>query len=130
MDIEKPQHDFDENHKGEPMYRWAQIYMRQVMALLQFQCGNHEGNWLLYLGALEKLCIYFFPYNRLDYAQNIPEYIARMHKLESADPETWDEFLRANFTVSISNNEPFTRTGLDHAMEHPNKAAKGQGGIS
>ena len=52
------------------------------------------------------------------------------HKFESANPETWDEFLRGNFKVSTSNNVPFTRIGVDHAMEHLNKATKGQGGIS
>jgi len=82
------------------------------------------------LGALEKLCTYFLAYNRLHYAQNIPEYIARMHQLETADPETWKEFASGNFTVNTSNSVPFTRIGIDHAMEHLNKVTKGQGGIS
>ena len=85
MEFEKLLLDFDESHKEQPMYQWAQMYMRQVMALLQFQRATREGNWLLYMGALEKLCISFFAYNRLDYAQNIPEYIARMHELKSAE---------------------------------------------
>jgi len=63
------------------------MYMRQVMVLLQFQRATSEGNWFLYLGALKMLCIYFFAYNRLDYAQNIPEYIAPMHSLENGDLE-------------------------------------------
>lgn len=86
------------------------------MALLQFQRTTREGNWFLYLGALEKMCINFFAYNRLDYAQNIPKYIARMHELKTADPDTWDEFLRGNFTVNTSNSVPFTCIDVDQAM--------------
>lgn len=130
MELEKLLHEFDERHNDQPMYRWAQMYMRQVMALLQFQRATREGNWFLYLGALEKLCIYFFAYNRLDYAQNIPEYIARMHELKSTDMDTWDEFQRGSFTVNTSNNVSFTRIGVDQAMEHLNKITKGKGGIS
>ena len=130
MEIEKLLHEFDESHNEQPMYQWARMYMRQVMVLLQFQRATREGNWFLYLGALEKLCIYFFAYNRLDYAQNIPEYIARMHSLEHGDRDTWEEFLRGNFSVNTSNNVPFTRIGVDQAMEHLNKVTKGQGGIS
>ena len=94
MEIEKLLHEFDESRNEQPMYQWARTYMRQVMVLLQFQRATREGNWFLYLGALEKLCIYFFAYNRLDYAQNISEYIARMHSLENGDRDTWEEFLR------------------------------------
>jgi len=88
MDIENLLQEFDERHNEQPMYRWACMYMRQVMTLMQFHRATREGNWFLYLGALQKQCTYFFAYNRLHYAQNIPEYIARMHQLETADPET------------------------------------------
>jgi len=44
--------------------------------------------------------------------------------------QTWEEFLRGNFSVDTSNNVPFTRIGVDQAMEHLNKVTKGQGGIS
>ena len=62
-------------HDKDPMYQWARL--NQVMVLLQFQRATEEGNWFLYFASLEKLLVYFFMYNRLDYGQNIPEYIAR-----------------------------------------------------
>ena len=91
---------------------------------------THQGDWFLHLSSLEKLCVYFFAYNRLDYAQNIPEYVARMYQLERADPKVWLQFLSNEFTVNTSNRIPFTRLGLDHAQEHVNKNLKGQGAIS
>ena len=112
------------------MYKWTRMYMDQVMVLLQFQRAKREGNWFLYLAALEKLCVYFFAYNRLDYAQNIPEYIARMHDMKTTDPDIWQEFVNSEFTVNTSNAVPFTRIGVDQAMEHLSKSTKGQGGIS
>jgi len=127
MEIEKLLHEFDESHNEQPMYQWARMYMRQVMVLLQFQRATREGNWFLYLEALEKLCIYFFAYNRLDYAKNIPEYIAPMHSLENGDLGGVPE---RNFSVNTSNNVPFTRISVDRAMEHLNKVTKGQGRIS
>jgi hypothetical protein len=74
--------------------------------------------------------VYFFAYNRLDYAQNIPEYVACMYQLERTDPKVWLQFLSNEFTVNTSNIIPFTRLGLDHAQEHVNKNLKGQGAIS
>ena len=53
-----------------------------------------------------------------------------MYSLENGDRDTWEEFLRGNFSVNTSNNVPFTRIGVDQAMEHLNKVTKGQGGIS
>jgi len=67
--------------------------------------------------------------NRLDYAQNIPVYIVRMHELKKTDPDIWQEFVNGDFSVNTSNNVPFTRIGVDQAMEHLNKCTKGQGGI-
>jgi len=76
------------------------------------------------------MLVYYNGRHRLVYAQNIPEYIARMHQLETADTETWEEFASGNFMVNTSNSVPFTCIGIDHAMEHLNKVIKGQGGIS
>lgn len=84
----------------------------------------------LHLSSLEKLCVFFFAYNRLDFAQNMPEYGARMYQLQTTDPEVWLQFLSKDFTVSTSNKIPFTRLGVDHAQEHVNKNQKGQGAIS
>ena len=130
LNIEKQLHQFDAAHDKDPMHKWTRMYMNQVMVLLQFQRATREGNWFLYLAALEKLCVYFFAYNRLDYAQNIPEYIARMHELQSSDPYIWQEFVDGDFTVNTNAGIPFTRIGVDQAMEHLNKNTKGQGGIS
>ena len=130
LNLSKQLTDFDAKHSTNPMYQWARLYMKQVMTLLQFQRATRQGDWFLHLSSLEKLCTYFFAYNRLDYAQNIPEYVARMYQLQTTDPEIWQDFLQQEFTVNTSNQIPFTRLGIDQAQEHQNKNLKGQGSIN
>ena len=130
LNLEEQLRQFDTSHKSDPMFQWARMYMRQVMTLLQFQRAIREGNWHMYLESLEHLCKYFFAYATLDYAQNIPEVIARMDAIKTSDPELWQSFNNGDFAVSTSNRIPFTRIGVDQAMEHLNKSTKGQGGIS
>ena len=55
LNIEKQLLEYDVTHDKDPMYKWARMYMNQVMVLLQFQRATREGNWFLYLAALEKL---------------------------------------------------------------------------
>ena len=74
--------------------------------------------------------MYFFAYNRHDYAQNIPEYIARMNQLKTDNPQTWNRFMAGDFTVSTSYQVPFTRLGVDQAQEHVNKKLNGHGAVT
>ena len=76
LNIEEMMDEFHSNNVMYPMYKWAKMYMRQVTALLQ----------------LEQLCIWFFAYNRLDYAQNI------LH-------------------ICINCNNPFLMFGMNLKME-------------
>lgn len=104
--------------------------MWQVMILLQFQRATCQGDWYLHLSSLEKLCTYFFEYDRLDYTQNDPEYFARTYQLQTRDAEIWHEFLSQEFTVTTSNQIPVTHRGIDKAQEQGNKILKGQCGIT
>ena len=85
------------------------------------------------MASLEHLCKYFFAYSRLNYARNIPEFLAHMDDIchiITSDPEFWQSSTDGDFTVNTSNRIPFTRIGVDQAMEHLNKSTKGQGGNS
>ena len=91
--------------------------------------GTRDLNWLLYLASLEKMCVYFFAFNRHDYAQNIPEYIAHMYQLETSHPQIWNDLQSGEFVVN-TNPIVFTSIGPDQAQEHLNKVHKGDGAIS
>ena len=121
--------EFDSMNSVYPMYRWARMYMRQVTTLLQFVRSTRQRLWHLHLASLEQLCIWFFAYNRLDYAMNIPEYVARMYELQHTSADVWREFEQGGFTVS-TNPISFTAIGVDQAQEHVDKIHKGHGGMS
>ena len=53
-----------------------------------------------------------------------------MDAIKTSDPELWQSFNNGEFAVNTSNRIPFTRIGVDQAMEHLNKSTKGQVGIS
>ena len=77
---------FHDSHMQYPLYRWLRIYMEQVQNLLQFHRSVHEPNFFLYLAAIEEMSTYFFAYHRLDYAQNMMEFLARAYESKEVYP--------------------------------------------
>lgn len=126
--LQERMEEYDEENKDNPLYQFLRIYMKQVLNLLQFIRATRDGNWLMYLAALEEMCTYFFAYNRHDYAQHIPEYIAQMYSLKTSHPQIWNEFERGEFVVK-RNPVPFTSVGHDQAQEHMNRVHKGDGAL-
>ena len=102
--------------------------MRQVMSLLNFMCSIKDPDIYMYLASLENLCKYFFSYNRLDYALNISEYLARVDNTRTTDPEMWNTFQTGGFALK-ANSIPFTGIGVDQGQEFLNKILKGEGGL-
>lgn len=98
--------------------------MKQVMVLLQFQRATKRTGSVL--GSTRDAVYLLIFLQQNGFAQNILEYIALIHVFESADPDIWDEFLRGNFMVNTNSILPFTRVGVDLAMEHINKVTKDQ----
>jgi hypothetical protein len=118
----------DDKSSQSNMFKFFSTYIDQVLALLNFIRASRQGLWLLHLSSLEELCSLFFSQNRLKYAQHIPEYIAKMHDIQTSDPLLWKTFLDGNFCVKKSC-VPFTSIGVDHAIEHVNRSMKVMGGI-
>ena len=95
---------------------------------IKFQRAVHQRDWLLYLVSLDDQCPYYFAYNRSDYAQFIPEYLAQMYNLRESDPDTWEFFSHRHFAVQKSEVH-FTAIGVDHAQEHMNRVLKGENAL-
>ena len=128
LNLEKQLTDFDNSHSSYPMYLWARMYMKQVMNLLNFIRSLKNPNLFLYLGSLENLCKYFFSYNRLDYAQNITEYLARVDDAQTSDKSVWETLSTGGFALK-ANEIHFTGIGIDQGQEFLNKVLKGEGGL-
>ena len=128
INLEKQLHDFYCTHSQFPFYKWARIYMRQVMSLLNFMCSIKDSDIYLYLASLENLCKYFFSYNRLDYSLNIMEYIARVDNTRNTDQDMCNKFEVGGFALK-ANSIPFTGIGVDQGQEFLNKILKGEDGL-
>ena len=97
-----------------PMFKFAYDYMKTVAVLLSI-IQVPQGVWLLHLASLEHLC-------PLKYAQHVPEYIAKMYKLQESDSAVWDAFMEGNFCVK-KGSIPFT-------SQQENRKMKVLGGLS
>ena len=104
------------------------MYMRQVMSLLNFMCSIKDPDIYMYLSSLGNVCKYILSYNRLDYALNISEYLARVDNTRTTDPEMWNMFQTGGFALK-ANSIPFTGIGVDQGQEFLNKILKGEGGL-
>ncbi|KAH3738239.1 hypothetical protein DPMN_044869 [Dreissena polymorpha] len=89
--------EFDKENEQQPMFANYRGYIRQVMTLLAFQWSIIDKHLFLYLALLERLSTYFFTFNRLDYAQNILEFVARSYESKETEPEIWISLLRGDF---------------------------------
>ena len=49
---------------------------------------------------------------------------------KNSDPELWQSFCNGELAVNASNHIPFTRIGVDQAMDYFSKLTIGQGAIS
>ena len=71
----------------QPMFKFANDYIKFVKCILMFLRATREGNWKLHLESLKALSKYFFAHDRLNYARMVPLYLAQMELLESSDPD-------------------------------------------
>ena len=55
INLEKQLYDFDKAHNDFPSYKWARMYMRQVMSLLNFMCSINNPDIHMYFSSLENL---------------------------------------------------------------------------
>ena len=116
LELEKQLKEFDEMNDKYPMYKWACMYMKQVSNLLQCIRASQDCNWLLHLAFLEKMCVYFFAYNRHDYAQNIPDHIEHMYHLETSHSHICYDLQSGEFVVK-TNPIAFTSRSSPGASE-------------
>lgn len=128
-DLEEKLDQFSTKREAvSPTFKVMRMYMTVVLTLLQFIKASRQGDWILHLTALEKLCTYFFSQNRLKYAQHIPEYISKMYSLQTSDPDVWEQFCEGNFCVRKTELS-FCSLGVDQALEQENKRLKVLGGL-
>ena len=110
-DLKKKLYQFSTKREmTSPTFKVMRMYMDIVRTLLQFIKASRQGDWMLHLTSLDKLCAYLFSQNRLKYAQHIPEYLAKMYSLQESDPDVWEQFFNGDFCVWVSTMHWSKRT--------------------
>ena len=76
-----------------------------------------EGDWDLHLHAIRLMIPWCFAYDRLNYARYLPAYYAEMTNLAASRPEIYQAFRDGNFSVQLSESNPFGRIPVDQTTE-------------
>ena len=117
-----------EQELGE-MAHFLRSYMKQVESLLHLIRVGRQGEWELYIGALEENVKYYFVHDLYKYSRLVPVYLAQMLLLKSTDRETWNALEGGDFMVTKSGI-PFTYLFVDQTLEQLIREVKVAGGIT
>ena len=99
-----------------------------LIGLLRASC---EGNWNLHLHAVRNMIPRCFAYDKLNYARYMSPYYAQMTSLPEKNPRVYEAFKAGQFSVQMSNNNPFGRIPADQATDGTvNKDTQTPGGTA
>ena len=98
--------------------------------LLGLLRASREGNWNLHLHAVRNMIPWCFAYDKLNYARYMSPYYAQMTNLPENNPRLYEAFKAGQFSVQMSNNNPFGRIPVNQATDVTvNKDTHTPGGI-
>ncbi|KAL8619632.1 hypothetical protein ACOMHN_019687 [Nucella lapillus] len=85
--------------------------------LLGLLRASREGEWDLHLHAIRLMIPWCFAYDKLNYARYLPAYYAQMTNLAASQPEIYKAFKDGNFSVQLTESNPFGRKPVDQTTE-------------
>lgn len=110
-----------------PQFKYWYMVMHLESLLLVYVRSLREGNFMLYINALQALAPWFFALDHTHYSRWVPVHIRDMATLHERLPEVAKEFDQGSFVVHKSTR-PFSAIAIDHAHEQNNVLVKGDGG--
>ncbi len=100
--------------------------MGMVSTLLKFTRSTRDGEWDLYVDAMNEMSPVIARYDHFKYLSSMTAYIYEMNNLPAA---VLNAFRKGEFVAKRSNAK-FNQVCLDHAQEWLVKTCKGTGGIA
>ncbi|KAL8624130.1 hypothetical protein ACOMHN_036133 [Nucella lapillus] len=85
--------------------------------LLGLLRASRDGDWDMHLHAIRLMIPWCFAYDRLNYARYLPAYYAQMTNLAASQPEIYKAFKDGNFSVQLTESNPFGRIPVDQTTE-------------
>ena len=106
-------------------------YLSMAELLLNTLYATRIGDWDLLLECVRDIARYAFAYDNYNNARYLTPWLSDMINLETSHPDVYHEFKRGNFSVQLSETNPFGRCEPDKAIETTiNKDTKTPGGLT
>ena len=116
---------------GSDLQTFWLTFIDMVKLLLSTILSVRSGDWHLFITCAKDIIPYTFAYNNINYARYLTAIFSEMLILEDDFPETYEEFVAANFAVQLSNDGRFSRTEPDKVTEMTlNRDTKTPGGTT
>ena len=91
----------------------------------------HTGDWDLLLECVKDIARYAFAYDNYNYPRYLTPWLSEMLTLETSHSEVYQEFKKGNFSVQLSETNPFGGCKPDRVIETTiNKDTKIPGGLT
>ena len=106
-------------------------YLSMVELLLNTMYATRTGDWNLLLECVRDIPRYAFAYDNYNFARYLTPWLFEMLTLETSHPEVYREFKKGNFSVQLSETNPFGRCEPDRVIETTvHKDTKTPGGLT
>ena len=92
-------------------------YLSMVELLLNTIYATRTGDWDLLLECVRDIIRYAFAYGNYNYARYLTPWLSEMLTLETSHPEVYQEFKKGNFSVQLSETNPFGRCEPERVTE-------------
>ncbi|XP_052123378.1 uncharacterized protein LOC127749403 [Frankliniella occidentalis] len=120
--------DWCHSKQKTPQFRFCDIVLNLILAILQLVRATRTANIELYIQALTRIVPFFFALDHQNYARWLPIHLRDLINLEKHHPELWNAFQKGYF-VAAKSSRRFSTISLDQAHEQLNATLKGNGGV-
>ena len=107
----------DEVCEKSEMWRFWQSFLSMMENLLSILYATRTGNWKLYVESINMLLPWTFAFDRHNCACYLMFHYIEMINLEENHPSIYQEFMKGNFSVQVSDNNPFRKLESDKVIE-------------
>ena len=91
------------------MWRFWNSFLSMVDNILSILYATRTGDWILYIESKRRFLPWAFAYDRQNYARYLTLHLMKMVNLEENHRCIYDDFMKGNFSVQMSDNNTFGR---------------------
>ena len=100
------------------MWRFWNSFLSMVDNILSILYATRTGDWwILYIESIRRFLPWAFTCDRQYYARYLTLHLMEMVNLEENHRCIYDDFMKGNFSVQISDNNTFGRLEADEVIE-------------